>query len=90
MTFKDECNGDIIGLNFQVTDVEKPLLAVRRLVEKGNMVQFGPTRGRTKYITNVETGKTIKMEKRGGPFAIKANFAKRLERDRNGFPWQAW
>ena len=28
-------NKDPIGLKFQVTDVRKPLLAVRRLVEKG-------------------------------------------------------
>ena len=27
---------DPVGLKFQVTDVRKPLLAVRRLVEKGN------------------------------------------------------
>ena len=31
----------MIGLKFQVTDVRKPLLAVRRLVEKGNKVVVG-------------------------------------------------
>ncbi len=41
-TFWDRTNGDIIGLKFQVTDVRKPLLAVRRFAEKGNVVQFGP------------------------------------------------
>ena len=42
VTFVDKPNGDVVGLKFQVTDVRKPLLAVRRLVERGNVVQFGP------------------------------------------------
>ena len=35
-TFKSD--SDILGLKFQVTDVRQPLLAARRLVEKGNIV----------------------------------------------------
>ena len=31
-----------LRLKFQVADVHKPLIAVRRLVEKGNRVVFGP------------------------------------------------
>ena len=31
-----------VGLHFQVADVRKPLLAVSRVVEKGNEVRFGP------------------------------------------------
>ena len=31
-----------MGWSFQVTDVRKPLLAVKRITEKGNVVQFGP------------------------------------------------
>ena len=30
-----------LGLTFQVTDVRKPLLSVKRLTEKGNTVCFG-------------------------------------------------
>ena len=30
-------------MTFQVTEVKKPLAAVWRLVEKGNLVQFGPS-----------------------------------------------
>ncbi len=41
VTFKDKVNDDIVGLKFQVTDVRKPLLAVRRLVERGNVVRAG-------------------------------------------------
>ena len=49
-----------MGLRFQVTDVKKPLLAVRRLVEKGNVVRFGPEPGES-YIANIETGKKIEL-----------------------------
>ncbi len=68
---------EVIGLTFQVTDVKKPLLAVRRLVERGNVVSFGPGPSEN-YIMNVETGKKIPMEKRGGSFVIKAHFVKEI------------
>ena len=31
-----------MSLGFQVADVKKPLVSVRRITEKGNLVQFGP------------------------------------------------
>ena len=31
-----------MNLKFQVADVAKPLVSVRRIAEKGNIVQFGP------------------------------------------------
>ena len=37
---------DPIGLKFQVTDVRKPLLAVWRLVERGNVVVLSNVEGR--------------------------------------------
>ena len=43
-----ECE-DPIGLKFQVTDVRKPLLAVRRFVEKGNKVVLAWGRGRERH-----------------------------------------
>ena len=52
------------------TDVKKPLLACKKLVEKGNVVQLGPELWQN-YIMNVETGKKIMMEKRGGSFVIR-------------------
>ena len=33
-----------MSLKFQVTDVKKPLIAVRRITEQGNHVNFGPGR----------------------------------------------
>ena len=86
VTFQN--NGDIVSVKFQVTDVRKPLLAVRRLVEKGNVVQFGPE-PKQNYIMNVQTGKRIEMERKGGSFVIGANFVKKLE-TAGVFPRQAW
>ena len=74
-TFK---NGDaMVGMKFQVADVKKPLLAVRRLVERGNVVCFGTGPGEN-YIRHVEAGRTIPMEKQGGSFVIKARFVKEM------------
>ena len=75
VTFRND--GSIVGLRFQVTDVKKPLLAVRRLVEKGNVVRFGPKPGES-YIANIETGKRIPMERKGHSFVTKAEFVRDL------------
>ena len=74
----------VVGLRFQVTDVKKPLLAVRRLVEKGNVVSFGPEPHQN-YIHNLGTGRKTPMEKKGGSFVIKAHFMKEMDQ---GFPRQ--
>eukprot|EP00973_Karenia_brevis_P033075 4564506-Karenia_brevis.AAC.1 len=42
-------------LDFQVADVSKPLLAVKRVVEKSNMVVFGPGE-EDNFILNRKTG----------------------------------
>ncbi len=34
-------NSKVMGMGFQVADVKKPLAAVWRICEKGNIVQFG-------------------------------------------------
>ena len=60
---------DLIGLMFRVTDVRKPLLAGRRLVEKSNIVQCGPEL-ETNFIMNVESGKKIMMKSKGGSFVF--------------------
>ena len=68
---------EVIGIKFQVTDVRKPLLAVLRLVEKGNVVMFGPE-PQQNYIHHLQSGQKIPMERRGGTFVIKAHFVKEL------------
>ena len=77
ITFRGKDSEEVVGLTFQVTDVRKPLLAVRRLVEKGNVVSFGPGRD-DNYIFNKDTGRMIPMEKKGGSFVIQAHFVKDL------------
>ena len=80
VTFKAGGGDEMVGLKFQVTDVKKPLLAVRRLVEKGNVVSFGPESDQN-YIHNIATGRKIDMERKGGAFVIHAHFMKDLEGD---------
>ncbi len=67
---------DPVGLRFQVTDVRKPLLAVRRLVEKGNKVVLAGGDGES-YIMNEATGVKIPIKKKGGSFVIEAHFVMR-------------
>ena len=69
--------GEVTGVTFQVTDVRKPLLAVRRLVERGSTVHFG-MEPQDNYIYNTHTAVKIPMERRGGSFVIKAHFMKEL------------
>ena len=88
VTFKEQTGGSILGLTFQVTDVRKPLLAVRRLVEKNNIVQFGPEPWHN-YILNLETNKKIMMEKKGGSYVIKTNFVKWIKDGEQVFQRQA-
>ena len=73
---------DPVGIKFQVTDVRKPLLAVRRLVEKGNKVVLAGEDGES-YIENVASKVRIHVKKKGGSFVIEAHFVKQ------GFTGQA-
>ena len=75
--FQSKGDGQVVGLTFQVTDVKKPLLAVRRLTEKGNLVQFGADPGES-FIKNKMTGNIIPMERKGGTFVIKAKFVQEM------------
>ena len=43
-----------MNLKFQVADVSKPLVSVRRIAEQGNVVQFGP-RAEDNFIQNKDT-----------------------------------
>ena len=54
-------------LTFQVTDVKKPLLAVRRLVERGNQVVLAAGDGES-YIHSDWSTTKVPMKKKGGSF----------------------
>jgi hypothetical protein len=70
---------------FQVTDVTKPLAAVSRIVEKGNVVQFGP-RPEDNFIRS-ESGKKIPIRRERGTYVIDVEFNDGLAAA--GFPRQA-
>jgi hypothetical protein len=61
----------IMSLNFQVSDVQKPLAAVRRIVEKGNTVHFGPN-AEDNFIRSATSGAKIMMVKKGGSYVVPA------------------
>jgi hypothetical protein len=77
---------EAVGIKFQVTDVRKPLLAVRRLVEKGCTVTLAGGDGES-FIKNKETGVRIPVVKKGGSFVIEARFVKKMMKE--GFQRQA-
>jgi hypothetical protein len=62
--FKDEVKGVRMTLGFQVADVKKPLIAVKRIVEKGNAVAFGPS-AEDNYIENKQSGNRIPLRPNG-------------------------
>ena len=63
-----------IGLKFQVADVKKPLLAVSRVVEKGNEVRFGPG-DEGNYIRNLKTGNKVLLRPNGkGSYILDVKF----------------
>ena len=70
-------------MGFQVSDVQKPLAAVWRIAERGNLIQFGP-KDEDNFITNKETRKKIMMVRRNGSYVIEAEFVQQP-----GFPRQA-
>ena len=84
--YKGGENKEAVGIKFQVTDVKKPLLAVRRLVEKGCTVTMANGEGES-FITNNESKVKIPIVKKGGSFVIEARFVKKALQE--GFQRQA-
>ena len=61
-------------LGFQVADVKKPLISVRRIVEKGNYVSFGP-KVEDNYIVNKGTGDKMMLRPNGkGSYMMEVSF----------------
>ena len=58
---------------FHVTDVKKPLAAVCKIADKGNIVCFGP-RACDNYIKNIETGEVTKMTREKGQYVIEFEY----------------
>ena len=64
-----------MGVSLQVTDVRKLLLAVKRITEKCNVVQFGPAES-DNYIKNRFPGKRILLRKEGGSYIMDVSSEK--------------
>ena len=79
-------NKEAVGIKFQVTGVKKPLLAVRRLVEKGCTVTLGGGEGES-FIKSKETEVRIPVVRKSGSFVIEARFVKKMVTE--GFARQA-
>ena len=60
--------GHRCGMPFQVAEVEKPLIAVSQLAAAGNTVTLEKDSGTIRH--NI-TGKTIKLDRRGGVYTMK-------------------
>ena len=59
-------------IKFQVADVKKPLMAVRRIVENGNRVVFSD---KGNYIINEKTGDKLKLRENGrGSYLMDVEF----------------
>ena len=60
-----------IGLLFQVCNVQRPLAAVRRICEKGNIVQFGPGVN-DNFIKNIASKEVIWLKQERGQYSMEA------------------
>ena len=62
--------GQVLGVGFEVTDVKKPLLSVKRICEKGHTVHFGPNDA-DNFIQNIVSGERLKMQRKGNSYVIR-------------------
>ena len=62
-----------INMTFQVSDCRNPLASVARIVEKGNIVQFGP-KAADNFIFNPGSGERVMLRKKGRKFILDAKF----------------
>ena len=63
-----------MSLRFQVADVKKPLMSVKRIVEQGDHVGFGPGEG-DNYMLNKESGSKMILKCNGkGSYLMQVRF----------------
>ena len=65
--------GKVMQLRFQVAGVTKPLMSVKRVVEKGNRVVFGKGPGES-YIENEATGERMAMRRKNGTYVVDVEY----------------
>jgi Fe2+ transport system protein FeoA len=67
----------LMSMGFEVCDVNKPLAAVWKICEKGNLVQFGFHDGES-FILNKKTGDKVLMKRKGKSFVLDVEFSDRV------------
>jgi hypothetical protein len=73
VNFKPDGQLGMASMKFQVSDVTKPLASVARIVEKGNVVQFGAGKNDS-FILNVSTGRKIPLHREKGSFVLNVEY----------------
>jgi hypothetical protein len=68
------------SMTFQVSDVTKPLASVARIVERGNIVQFGTDKEEC-FIMNKKTGRKIPIDREKGSFVLNVEYLLKNEED---------
>ena len=63
-----------MSLRFQVADVKKPLISVKRIVEQGSKVGFGPKDGDNFILNEASGGKILKSNGKGS-YLMAVKFA---------------
>ena len=81
VTFRtDGGEGRMMGLDFQVSDVRKPLAAVWRIAQSGNIVQFGPSDEEC-FIMNKGTGEKVGLRRKGGSYVMGVEYMKKVNEE---------
>ena len=76
---EEEGVGVWLSFDFQVAGVRKPLISVKRITEKINLVKFGP-KLEDNYILKVESGLKIPLTPNGkGSYLMKVRFENGVE-----------
>ena len=66
-------------MEFQMTDVQKPLASVRRIVQRGNKVVFGGEHGLS-YIEG-GNGKQVVLNEKTGIYTLPVEFLQGLNNE---------
>ena len=64
------------AMEFHATDVRRPLAAVNKIVDAGNIVQFGPGEN-DNFIERAKGGGRIKIRRKGASFVVDVEMIKK-------------
>ena len=70
----EDGEGRTMEAKFEVTDVRKPLMAVARVVDAGNVVQFGP-KPEDNFIQHIGSKEKVFMRRKGNSFVLRGDLA---------------